>query len=234
MRGTVGVESQVGALGRRRAGIENDPSNGGVGCAGRPQINRHVRAVAGEIVGIFAAAVPDRPEDDVSSRHRRGVLRHAVDFHVARVRAEFVGRRAVVGAEVRPIHVLQRGDVEHHQTLGFIIRGLIRANCRSRKVPVGHHGEFRGVPVCGQVAEMIADAGIAVGMVEPQCMTDLVHERRVAVVAFQRIGHVVGAAGSIRVVPHVAPSAVVVISRRAAIGGRNTVSSSDPLVALDH
>ena len=94
-----------------------------VECAPGRQVDREVGRVVRQVVGVDAAAVPDRLEDAVAARRDR---QRAVDEGRAGRRVPGVGGVAGVGGEVGAVHVLQRGDVEHHEGLG-VAPGLVVA-----------------------------------------------------------------------------------------------------------
>ena len=143
-------------------------------CAGL-QRNAQIGRIVAQVVGVDAAAIPDRAKDSVAAGRR---LRHAVDRHRARGRREGVDRVAAPERagrrEICAIHVLQSGDVEHHVALR--VAPLLVFGRRGRRiakvVAIRHHGI--GVEV--QIRRQSAIAACIVAMFQPQRMTQLMHE----------------------------------------------------------
>ncbi|ESR26950.1 hypothetical protein N177_0376 [Lutibaculum baratangense AMV1] len=109
----------------------------------RAQVDVEVGRVVGEVVGVDAAAVPDRLEDAVAARRDR---QHAVDVGLARRRVPGVDGVAAVDAVVGAVHVLQRRDVEHHEGLRRTPRLICVARRRTAHIgAVGHDRIFERV-----------------------------------------------------------------------------------------
>jgi hypothetical protein len=103
---------QVGKLGSARhrpfAGPQVD-----VDAAGAVRV-----AVVRHVVGVVAEAVPDGQEHAIGARPLSvNELRHVVDRHGSGGLVPGVLGVVGVGAEVCAVHVLQGGDVEHHERL---------------------------------------------------------------------------------------------------------------------
>ena len=112
--------------------------------AARLQVDGDVGGVVREVIGVVAAAVPDRHEDRVAAG--RG-LRDAVDGLLPGRRIPLVDGVAAVGVVVRAVDVLQRRDVVHHQRLRKA-PGRVGEPLRGRRPDVGavaHHGVFERV-----------------------------------------------------------------------------------------
>ena len=95
-----------------------------------------------------------------------------------------IGGVAVVGAEIRPVHVLERGDVVHHEGLGvapLLVVDVLRV--RPDVGAVGHHRVFHRVGVEGQRPE----APGLVAVLQPERVADLVDDGVVVVVALHRV-----------------------------------------------
>ena len=151
---------------RPQAGIEID------GDAGR---------VAGQIIGIDAAAVPDCHEDLVCAG---GVLVDAVDRHLSRQRVPLVDAVVAVHPEIRAIQILERGDVVHHEGLGVaeLLVGVAGIGVHAGIGTVAHHRIVHIVVRGGHRAE---DIGL-VRMLQAERVADLVQEAHIGVVAAHR------------------------------------------------
>ena len=98
--------AQIGAL-RGAGGVERAPSSG-------LQIDRQVRRVGGQVVGVDAVAVPDCHENLVAG-HRPHA--HAVDESLAGRRIPGIDRIAAVGVEICAVEILQGRNIMHHEGL---------------------------------------------------------------------------------------------------------------------
>ena len=135
-----------------------------------------VGRVVGEVVGVLAAAVPQRHEDKIVVRR---TLADAVDQFLAGRRAPGVGGVAVVGARavVRPVHVLQRGDVVLHEGGRMIGCIVAVAGVVARKLAIGHHRVFVEIVIGRQRRELDAVAVLRdMAVLEAEIVPGLVHD----------------------------------------------------------
>ena len=142
-----------------------------------------VGGVVGEVIGVVAAAVPDRHEDGVAAG--RG-LRDAVDGLLPGRRIPLVDGVAVVGVVVGAVHVLQRRDVIHHQRLREA-PGRVGEALRGRRPDIGavaHHRVFERIGADRHCAERTRHV---LRMLEPEQMPGLVHDGQPGVVAEDRV-----------------------------------------------
>ena len=133
--------------------------------------------VVGEAVGIGAAAIPDGQHDAVAAG---SALADTIDEHLACCRAPGIRRVTAIRRVVRAVDVLDSGDVVHHERLGIApgLVGITRAGRSARIGAVAHHGIFHAVVIERHVALM--------GMLEPQGVSDLMHDSEIGIVALRR------------------------------------------------
>ena len=196
--------------------LEKAPSGRGqsrVGPFAGPKIDRDRLGVTGEVIGIDAAAVPDRHEDDVMVRQ---ALAGPIDKGLPRGRAPGVDRIKRPGVVVCAIHVLQGGDIGQH-------RGL-------RRVDVGEGRFVRRIRLVTHDRIFVADMrGIhrKSGMRQSERMADLMQERQECGISLDRCP--VG----LRIQPEVAilgaVTRKVTARRRRRIVGRQ-IRHSDPQI----
>ena len=107
----------------------------------------------------------------------------AVDQGAPRARRPPVDRVAGVGGEVRPVHLLHRRDVEHHEGLRRApLLEVVAGGRGARPGAVGHHRVLRRVVGRGELPEPPA----LVRVLEPEGVPDLVQHGHVVVVARPR------------------------------------------------
>jgi hypothetical protein len=135
----------------------------------RPEIDAQVRRVVGEVVGVGAAAIPDRLEDTVVAGR---ALPDAIDERLACCRAPRVDRITLVGAEIRSVQMLKRIDVIDHGPLCMIPELVpVPGACRRTDIrAVAHDREFHAIPIQRERIEGAADL---VRVLEPDSVADL-------------------------------------------------------------
>ena len=149
----------------------------------RLQVDGQVGRVIREIIGVVAAAIPDRHENRIAAG--RG-LRDAVDGLLAGGRIPLVDGVAVVRVVVGAVEILQRRDVVHHQRLREA-PGRVGEPLRGRGPDVGavaHHGVFKRVGADRRRTERARDI---LRMLEPEQMPGLVDDGQLGVIAEDRV-----------------------------------------------
>ena len=126
---------------------------GELGGAAGGQVDLEVGGVVRQIVGVVAAAVPDRHEDAVGAGIEAQL---AIDVGLAGVAAPSVGRGGGVRREIGAVHLLERADVAHHEGLGHAEELVgIFAHRRADVGAEGHHRGLQRVPGRGDRAPAV-------------------------------------------------------------------------------